>query len=332
MPETCALRDLVLRGDPLPAARTPLQPGFPRPGRREWCLPFGGRTAAFGELRAAWEAAASGVGGTVFISGEAGIGKTRLIAEVLEREVGAGARVLRGTTSSPEARPFESILGALSAAGPFLDSIALEGVWRSVLAPLLPEWPLSAGDHPLAPLPPERETLRIFEAVSRLLVAVARARPVVVVLEDVQWAGPGTLAALRHVTASVRGHRILLIASCRDGEGPEAEGLRRELCANGRARAVALVPLSEADTSAILAQLDDRPSPEDARNLAARCEGNPLFLTELLRESPGAPRAVSSGIAELVGTRLMRASPGVLALARVAALSGSSSTSICCVR
>jgi len=325
MPETCALRDLVLRGDPLPAAPDAAA-GQRAAGSAERIalLPFGGRAAAFGELRAAWEAAASGAGGTVFISGEAGIGKTRLVAEILEREVGAGARILRGTTASPEARPFEPILGALAGAAPFLASIDLEAVWLNVLAPLVPDWPLGAGEQPLAPLPPERETLRIFEAASRLLVAVARARPVVVVFEDVHWAGHGTLAALRHIAARVRGHRILVLATYRDGEGREAERLRRELCACGYARAVALVPLSEAEMSGILTQLDEQPSPEDVRTLAARCEGNPLFLTELLRESPGAPRAVASGIAELVRTRLMRASPDVVALARVAALSGSS--------
>ena len=241
----------------------------------------------------------------------------------MQREVGAGARILRGTTASPEARPFEPILGALGGAAPFLASLDLETVWLNVLAPLVPDWPLRAGEQPLAPLPPERETLRIFEAVSRLLVAVARARPVVVVFEDLHWAGPGTLA-LRHIAARLRGHRILVLATYRDGEGREAERLRRELCANGHARAVALVALSEAETSAILTQLDEQPSPDDVRTLAARSEGNPLFLTELLRESPGAPRGVASGIAELVRTRLMRASPDVVALARVAALSGSS--------
>jgi len=324
MPETCALRDLVLRGDPLPAA--PDAAAGQRPAgsaARIALLPFGGRVAAFAELRAAWEAAASSAGETVFVSGGAGIGKTRLVAEILEREVGAGARILRGTTASPEARPFEPILGALAGATPFLASIDLEAVWLNVLAPLVPDWPLGAGG-PLAPLPPERETLRIFEAASRLLVAVARARPVVVVFEDLHWAGPGTLAALRHIAARVRGHRILVLATYRDGEGREAERLRRELCAYGHARAVALVPLSEAETSAILTQLDKPPPPEDVRALAARSEGNPLFLTELLRESPGAPGAVASGIAELVRTRLMRASPAVVSLARVAALSGSS--------
>jgi DNA-binding SARP family transcriptional activator len=325
MPETCALRDLVLRGDPLPAA--------PDAAARQHAagsasnialLPFGGRGAAFDELRAAWEAAASGAGGAVFVSGEAGIGKTRLIAEISEREIGAGARFVRGTTASPEARPFEPILGALAGAAPFLASIDLEAVWLDVLAPLVPDWPPRANQQPLAPLPPERETLRIFEAVSRLLVAMARARPLVVVFEDLHWAGHGTLAAIRHVVARVRGHRVLVLATYRDGEGREAERLRRELCAAGQARAVALVRLSEEETSAILAQLDEQPSPDDVRTLAARSEGNPLFLTELLRESPGAPRAVSSGIAELVRTRLMRASPDVVVLARVAALSGSS--------
>lgn len=325
MPETCALRDLVLRGEPLPAAPDAAAGQRAAGGTgRIALLPFGGRDVAYGELRATWEAAASGGGGTVFVCGEGGIGKTRLVAEILEREVGAGARILRGTTASPEARPFEPILGALAGAPPFLTSIDIEAVWLDVLAPLVPDWPPRASRQPLAPLPPERETLRIFEAASRLLVAVARARPVVVVFEDVHWAGPGTLAALRHIAARVRGHRILVLATYRDGEGREAERLRRELCASGHARAVALAPLSEAETSAILTQLDEQPPSEDVRALAARCEGNPLFLTELLRESPGAPRAVSSGIAELVHARLMRASPDVVALARVAALSGSS--------
>ena len=322
MPETCALHALVLRGEPLPFA--------PDVGARPVTiveasarlLPFGGRQPALAALRAAWDTASTSGGRTVFVSGEAGVGKTRIVAELLAGTVGSSARILRGTTGSPEARPFEAILGALAQALPYLPSLTIEPVWLNILAGLFPNLGAHALDAPPVALPPEREALRILEAFTRILIALSRARPVVAVFEDLHWAGPATLAAVRHISSRISGQRILLLVTHRDGEGPAVEALRRDLCACGQASSVALARLSDADAASVLAQLAAPPAPAEARLLVARSEGNPLFLTELLRESPQSLRAMTSGIAELVTARLGRSSANGQTLARVAAICG----------
>lgn len=326
MPETYGLHALILRGDPLPmapdAARTgPSASGGSAPAAV--LLPFGGREAALDPLRSAWSAAAAGDGRLVFIAGAAGIGKTRLVAELLDRSVGPSGRVLRAAVASPEARPFEVVLAALAQAAPLFASIEIEPVWLRVLAPLVPEIGARAGEAALDALPPEREILRTFEAITRLFIALGRARPLVVVFEDLHWAGPATLAAIRHVATRIRGHRVLVLATYRDDEGPAAETLRRDLCASGHAQAVGLAPMPQPEALAILAQLADPPTPAEAGLLVARSDGNPLFLTELLREFPRSLHSVARGIADVVNARLDRSSASAQTLAQVAATCGS---------
>jgi DNA-binding SARP family transcriptional activator/predicted ATPase len=323
MPETAALRDLALRGEPLPSAPDML----PRTSRSQAAgfvsvLPFGGREAALEAVATAWRASAAGDGIVAFVSGEAGIGKTRLLAEALERVVGSGARILRGTTASPEARPFESVLAAFAQAAPYLGSIEIEPVWRDVLAALIPEFGSPDGTSQRSALPPDRETLRVYEAMTRLLAALARARPVVVILEDLHWAGPATLAALAFIARRLHGRRILMLATVRDGESEPAAALRRELCAAGHARSIALAPLSGDEARTVLARLSDPPGAAAANLLVARSEGNPLFLTELLREYQQDRRVDAGAIDELVRTRLDRAGTDAQTIARAAAICG----------
>jgi DNA-binding SARP family transcriptional activator/tetratricopeptide (TPR) repeat protein len=344
MAETQALRDLILRGDPLPAAPDAVGGATAAVGGvtaavggataavggatayaaepANSLLPFGGRTTAIDAMTDAWERAADGDGNVAFVSGEAGIGKTRLVAETLDRIVGSGARVLRGTTASPEALPYEAVLAAFSQAAPYLRPADLEPIWLTVLAPLVPALAPSGAATVPPPLTPERESVRTFEAMTRLLGSVARPRPVVLVLEDVQWAGPGTLAALSFIAKRLRGQRILVIVTLRHGESEPASALRRELCASGYARTIVLGPLSRDEALDALARLRDPPEVSHAAALVTRSDGNPLFLTELLREYPENRGVTLGAIGDLVQSRLERATAGTQSIARVAAICG----------
>lgn len=330
MAETQALRDLIIRGDPLPAAPDAVAGATDAVGDATAyaagplisLLPFGGRNAAFDVMTDAWEGAADGDGNVAFVLGEAGIGKTRLVAETLDRIVGSGARVLRGTTASPEARPFEAILAAFSQAAPYIRPADLEPIWLTVLAPLVPAVAPSGAATVPPPLTPERESVRTYEAMTRLLGSVARPRPVVLVLEDVQWAGPGTLAALSFLAKRLRGQRILVIVTLRHGESEPASALRRELCASGYARTIALGPLSRDEALDVLARLREPPDVSHAAALVTQSDGNPLFLTELLREYPENRGVTLGAIGGLVQSRLERATSGAQSIARVAAICG----------
>ena len=180
MPETMVLRDLILRGDPLPFAPDALAipAGLSSAGSPS-LLPFVGRTRTLEALRAGWESAAGGAGTVVFVCGEAGIGKTRSVAEFLERSVGSGARVLRGATASPEGRPYEALLAAFAAAAPFVPTLELEAVWLAEIAHLVPEIGKRIAIAPRVVLPPSgkpRAFSRRSRASPRRSRAIARRR------------------------------------------------------------------------------------------------------------------------------------------------------------
>jgi predicted ATPase/DNA-binding SARP family transcriptional activator len=324
MPETVGLRDLVLRGDPLPFAPDASYASAPRsPAGASPLLPFTGRRTVLGRLTAAWQSASGGDGTTVFIGGEAGIGKTRTVAEFLERVVGLSARIIRGTTAGPEARPYEALLGAFSQAAPFVPTLDLEPVWLAALALLVPEIGARCpAIPPRATLPPEREVTRLFESFARFAGALARARPIVIVLEDLHWSGPATFEAVRYLAARLHGYRILLVATYRDGESPAVEALVGDLRASRHADVIPLSRLEPQQTREMLALADPPITGPDAAELVGRSEGHPLFLTELLRDYPTTRGGVAGGIVELVEARLARCSADAQTLARIAALCG----------
>ena len=182
MPETTGLHEAVLRNAPLPGAM-PLLELAPAGGEkaRALVLPFVGREAELAQLRGLWRSAAQGHGSVVLLGGEAGIGKTRLVAEIAGQAEREGARVLRGSTTFAEPVPYQALVAALRAAWPLLAALALEPVWMAAVAALVPELRTRRGSTadqlpPLAPLDPERERTRLFEGLARALAGLAQAR------------------------------------------------------------------------------------------------------------------------------------------------------------
>ncbi len=323
MPETAALRDIVLRGEPLPVAPDAgvVPPGSPT-GLAAGLLPFTGRRAALDALQGAWAAACAGKGTVVFVGGEAGIGKTRTVAEFLERSVGTGGRILRGSTASPEARPYEALLAAFGQAAHFIPALEIDAVWLAELTELVPEIGIRTPLRVRTPLPAEREATRLFESFARFAAAVARGRPTVIVLEDLHWAQAGSFDALRFLAARLRNSPILVVGTYRSGDNPSSEAVVHEMCSARMADAVRLGRLSHAETLDLLGRARPPISDERARGLARSSEGHPLFLTELVRDDAERGDAVSGGIREVVGARLRRCSAGAQLLAKVAAVCG----------
>jgi DNA-binding SARP family transcriptional activator len=332
MPETAWLRDVIVRGEPLPfapdAEPLPFAPDTssrqgPSGSMRPRLLPFTGREAALDQLAAAWDAACAGHGCAVFVRGEAGIGKTRLIAEFLERFAAGSARILCGTTSSPESRPYEAILAAFGQAAPFVPALDLDAVWLADIAALVPGIAARTGAlAPRAPLPADREAARLFESFARFAGAVARGRPTAIVLEDLHWAQTGSLEAIRYLAGRLRALRILLLLTFRSDEEHAVSKLERELCTAGNAHAIALARLTTAQTLNLLESAQPPVVERAAEELAARSEGHPLFLTELLRDDPASRETRTGGIGELVRARLARCHPEAALLARIAAVCG----------
>jgi len=278
-----------------PAAARGAAPAPPReraaPGR---AAPRGvalvGREAELARLRAAWDAAAAGAGGVAIVSGPPGIGKTRL-ADALAAEVAArGPRVLVGRGRDGEGVPpfwiFAEVLRQLLAEEPGEDAGAGE------LADLLGELSGSGSGAGAAARRPERapeqSRFLFFEAVARALARASQRWPLLVVLEDVQWAGAASLRLLEHLAVELASAPVLLLATVRDeAAGADRAPLERTLALlrrQARCCDVAVGSFSRGDVAALLEAAIGRPPPPDLTSeLVARTEGVPLFLREAIR-------------------------------------------------
>jgi class 3 adenylate cyclase/tetratricopeptide (TPR) repeat protein len=233
-----------------------------------------------------------GEGRFVVVSGEAGIGKTRLVTELSEEARRLGSSVLWGGCSEAELSlpylPFvEAIGNHLSAED--IDSFADRlGASRPALAQLFPQ--LSQGEAPEKGLDPAQAKMRLFEAITSLLTVVAEERPLVLVIEDVHWADESTRELLDHLARRLSGSPVLALVTFRSDELHRRHPLQPTLHAwrrSGAAEIVELEPLS-ADgiaemVGAILGTAEvDR---ELSAMLYGRSEGNPFVLEEMLRDT-----------------------------------------------
>jgi len=331
MPETLALREAI-RSNEL-AAGEKGQVSTPRATRP--AFPFTGRTAALQALREAWEAAARGKGSTVIVSGEAGVGKTRLLAELVALAESQGGRFALGTTAAVETEPYQPVAEALRGALRLLRFERLVPVKLAALSALLPELrDLAPGLPEMPALEPERDRRRLFDAVESTLEHIAEKRPLLVVMEDLHWAGASTIELLDFVARRLRAHSALLVVSFREEEVEGGYSLRAFIrgLEPHHSLHVALGPLDADDVRALVAAAVPGENEALAARIFAASEGNALFVTELLRErlsdaatETGVPRAgesVPPGIAATVIARVERLSAEARSLIETAAVAG----------
>ena len=208
-------------------------------------------------------------GRVALVGGDAGIGKSRLVDAFLARARASGARVVLGRCAQAEARrPF----------GPFIDS--LRGV-RDV-----PRLVQTEGDLAVADPDVRYRALRSFASV---LGDLARQEPLVVAIDDLQWADDATMDLFAYLARALHERQVLLIASYRTDELHRLHPLRGVLAALAQARLadpVILRPLTLAGTremvEATLGLTASAPR-ELITALHERCEGNPFFTEEVLR-------------------------------------------------
>jgi DNA-binding SARP family transcriptional activator len=324
MPETFALLEAIRSNDcttveaGTPAAETHVaRPAFP----------FVGRETALAAMRRAWESGARGTAVTALVTGEAGVGKSRLIGEVTALAEAQGGRVMFGTTRTIETEPYQAIAEALRNALALLQFDRLEDAQLAALSFLVPGVRDVAPALPrLAPLEPEADRQRLFDAVAAAFQQIAKKRPLLVVLEDLHWAGSATIELLEYLVRNVRGASMLLALSFREEDVGANHPLRpflRRLDA-AQPRHVALGPLAAEDVGALVAQTAPAHSEQLARDIFTASEGNALFVTELLRDRLGdaGGAALPGGIADTVAARVQRLTPSARSLAETAAVTG----------
>lgn len=288
MPETIAVRDALLRGARLATSDAPLK-GADAPA--EPALPFVGRDEAMAVARSAWRGAADRSAGILFVAGEAGVGKTRFATELARLTEREGGLVVRGHTSAGgEHRPYEAFVDALRNAPGLLD------------------------DHAGAALTDDRAArLRLFESVRRRLSELSHARPIVVVLEDLHWAGPSTIDLLDYLTGRLERAPVLFVATMRSEEmagAPALRALRRQLRGRSFVHEVVLRRLSATEaTKAARSALPDSVDDAALASAIAWVDGIPLLLVEAVRDLAAGRQSHASDVTALVGERLERLTP-----------------------
>lgn len=354
MPETMAVYESIVRNARLPTIEA-------RPTTKDAAdvtlrhplsavtLPFVGRDAAMGQLRAAWSRAARQRGGFVLIGGESGIGKTRLVSELAQVVEAQGGRVLWGS-ASPDAAPYQAIAAALRSALPLVIALAegtttlhgtsvlrkdasTESLWLAVIASLVPELRARVPHLPtLVPLDPEREHARLFEALACCLEGLAQPRPLLLVLDDLHWAGAATLAWLEFLAPRLAHWPVLVVGTYREEEATRDHPLRALRRRLQQANLVSHLALGQLDASAIQ-KIAERFVPDASRraefaeSLYATSEGNPFFVSELIREWMESGKTLTAlhappTIEATIAGRLARLSPAANALCEIASVIG----------
>jgi eukaryotic-like serine/threonine-protein kinase len=270
----------------------------------------------------------------VLVAGESGAGKSRLLEEIAVEAMVRGVRVLRGQALREGSRPYEPWRGVLRHLALLAE---LGGLEAAVVTGVVPDLPALLGrDVPPAPeLDPEATHVRLMRAVEALLRRSAQ--PLLLILEDLQWAGTESLKLFARVQALAAELPLLLVASCRDDERshvqrdlPEVETIRLDRLPSGAVARLCASMLGERNVEgaggpSALVELVHR-----------RSDGNTFLVLEVMRtlanEAGGLERVITLPLAEkllpdhgidrLVHRRVERLSDGDRNLLQTAAIAG----------
>lgn len=251
-----------------------------------------GRDSEVNTLEQALDAAKQGQGQCILITGEAGVGKSRLLGEIRYRAVDKGFVVLQGQCFEQDGSfPYSLWINALRDFFAWRDAAEIEnllGPLASEFVKLLPELALILPEVTSNPsLDAESEKRRLFEALARFAAQLTATAPLLVVLEDLHWSDEASLEFLRAFTHRVADRPILLIATYRIDEQPPH--LVHFLVQAKRERAadeLILAPLTRsqaAELMRVVLKLDRVPDDEFISLIMRLTEGNPFFIEEVLK-------------------------------------------------
>jgi class 3 adenylate cyclase/tetratricopeptide (TPR) repeat protein len=253
--------------------------------------PFAGRRDELERLARRLEAARTGTGSLAFLSGEPGIGKTRLLEEFAARARSQGAQVFWGRCYEGElSRPFGPFAEAIANYARECEAEALReevGSFGGIVAKIAPELreKLPNLAEPAA-LAPEEERYRLLDAVAQVLWAFARKAPLVLVLDDLHWADGATLVLLRHLSHFLSRHPVLLLGAYWDVELDRQHPLADVLVALRREVQLERIEVSGLPREAVTELLEAIARHElpatFVEAITAETSGNPFFLREVL--------------------------------------------------
>ena len=348
---------LVLKGvgDPVPAHVVVMESGgrsasIPAPDPLTMHEPFFvGRVAERAAIDAAWRAAEVGHRRVVLVSGDPGVGKTRLVAEAAVAAYERGAIVLFGRCDDELGIPFQPFVEGLRHVVRYTPAAQLArrlGRYGGELGRLLPELAERADLPARIASDAETERFRLFDAVTSWLVALAAEAPVLFVIDDLQWATKPTLLLLRYLAQCSEVSHVCVVATYRQTDLGAEHPLTELLADLRREAGIARLPLSgltEQDIAELLANTARQDPGLDGDHLAsvihAETDGNAFFVAEVLRdlvesgkvlgrndrrslESPPGELSIPESVREVVGRRLGRLGTQVNQVLELAAVAG----------
>ncbi|HEX3541893.1 MAG TPA: AAA family ATPase [Acidimicrobiales bacterium] len=259
-------------------------------GRRVSCPQFVGRREELAVLDSSFADAAGGVASTVFIAGDAGIGKSRLVEEWSARARQQGALVATGLCAPADGGglPYAPIVGVLRSLAREVGETAAAEIFVPMadgLGPLLPAVAGGTGRPAADTAPDGVSKTRLFESVLAAITAVAKRTTAVLVLEDLHWADSGSAELVDFLARNLTETRVFLVGTFRSDEPDRQRPFPRLLAELERQRHVTRLevsPLSREEIAAMVGGiLNHRPDWTLAEAICARSEGNPFFVEEL---------------------------------------------------
>lgn len=289
--------------------------------------PLVGRGAELDQFVAEVRGLAGGSGGVVTVTGDPGMGKSRLVAEARQRTQGESRWIEGRAQSYTDAMSYwvaRSLLNGFIGIGPDAPPVALERALRTSLGALFDDADGFAGVYPylarlcdvsldeptgerLARLSPEALRGNLHRAFAAFVTAVCADGPLVLMWEDLHWADPSSLELLETLFPLTRRLPLLLVLAFRPQEGEVRDWyarVSREAPADSiqpRTLAFELAPLTESDSRRLvenLLRVEGLPR-EARRMILMKAEGNPFFLEELLRS------LIDTGILLMKGERIV---------------------------
>jgi DNA-binding winged helix-turn-helix (wHTH) protein/tetratricopeptide (TPR) repeat protein len=249
--------------------------------------PLVGREKEMSFLQERLNAAVQGQGSVVFITGQAGIGKTRLGREVRDRAVGMGCQWLEGryeAVSQPYQAWTEITRSYLHQSGASLQSVV--GPYAVHLAKIVPE--VGGGLESTSPVvraDPAGERFRLFEGLTEFFIHVSREAPLVLFVDDLHWAP--SIEVVQHLARNIGNQRVLTIGAYRDDELKDNPGLSRTVLAMNRQRLfhpLTLSPLEQKEVAQLVSQRVDGTTNSQLIDVVFhKTEGNPFFVEEMVR-------------------------------------------------
>jgi eukaryotic-like serine/threonine-protein kinase len=300
---------------------------------------FVGRDAEVEQMRDAVDRALGGQGRLQLLVGEPGIGKTRAAEELATYARVRGARVYWGRCREDDGAPaYWPWVQAMREIVRDADPVALGwqmGAGAADVAHLVPEVAERLDVEPAEVLESEEARFRLFDSVTSYLVAAARDRPMVLVLDDLHWADEPSLLLLKYAAAEVASSGLLIVGTYRDVELGRHHPLARVLSELRRERGdrIPLRGLSTEDVARYIEMTSGSPpAPGLAEAVHRQTDGNPFFVGEVVRLLASEGRldggaddlapVIPEGVREVVGRRLDRLSPETNKALRIAAAIG----------